>query len=106
VVGGAAGAARRAAGNVLDGGAGRGLVAIDPRPCVGDPALDAVDWVFHGARGPAEWEPRSRELAAALGCHPERLWQWCRAFAAMLAASRAARGAAAGDVAALLKIAP
>lgn len=93
-------------GNVLDGGTGRGLVAIDPRPCVGDPALDAVDWVFHGARDPAEWQPRSGELAAALRCEPERLWSWCRAFAALLAASRAARGASAGDVAALLEIAP
>jgi streptomycin 6-kinase len=93
-------------GNVLDGGAGRGLVAIDPRPCVGDPAVDAVDWVFHGARGPDEWEPRSRELASALGCDPERLWRWCRAFAALLAAGRTARGAGAEEVAALLDIAP
>jgi streptomycin 6-kinase len=33
-------------GNVLYGGAARGLVAIDPRPCVGEAAVDAVDWVF------------------------------------------------------------
>ena len=32
-------------GNVLDGGPGRGAVAIDPRPSVGDPAFDLVDWV-------------------------------------------------------------
>ncbi|HKS44956.1 MAG TPA: phosphotransferase [Amycolatopsis sp.] len=31
-------------GNVLDGAAG--IVAIDPRPCVGDPAFDAVDWAI------------------------------------------------------------
>jgi len=33
-------------GNVLDAGPGRGAVAIDPRPCLGDPAFDTVDWVF------------------------------------------------------------
>ncbi|OUC96640.1 hypothetical protein CA984_14275 [Streptosporangium minutum] len=38
-------------GNVLDGGP-RGLVVIDPRPCVGDPAFDAVDWVL-GTGAPA-----------------------------------------------------
>src|SRR5262245_3763363 len=29
--------------NILDGGVERGLVAIDPAPCLGDPAFDAVD---------------------------------------------------------------
>jgi streptomycin 6-kinase len=29
--------------NILDGGVARGLVAIDPAPCVGDPAFDGVD---------------------------------------------------------------
>jgi streptomycin 6-kinase len=92
--------------NVLDGGAGRGLVAIDPRPCAGDPAMDAVDWVFHRVPDPAEWEPRSRALAASMGCDPERLWRWCRAFAAMIAASRAVGGAGAEEVAALLALGP
>jgi streptomycin 6-kinase len=32
--------------NILDGGADRGLVAIDPAPCLGDPAFDATDLVF------------------------------------------------------------
>jgi streptomycin 6-kinase len=27
--------------SILDGGAERGLVAIDPAPCLGDPAFDA-----------------------------------------------------------------
>jgi streptomycin 6-kinase len=92
--------------NVLDGGRTRGLVAVDPRPCVGDPAVDAVDWVFWAAEGPDAWNRRSRELALALGLDPERLWAWCRAFAAMLAASRAAHGAAASEIAALLALAP
>jgi streptomycin 6-kinase len=93
-------------GNVLDGGAARGLVAIDPRPCVGDAAADAVDWVFWAVDDPSGWEPRSRDLALALGIDHERLWAWCEAFAAMLAASEAARGAGAEQVAALLALAP
>jgi streptomycin 6-kinase len=93
-------------GNVLDGGPSRGLVAIDPRPCVGEAAVDAVDWVFWAVDDPVAWEPRSRELALALGVDHERLWAWCAAFAAMLAASKAARGAAAEELAALLALAP
>jgi streptomycin 6-kinase len=93
-------------GNVLDGGPGRGLVAIDPRPCVGDAACDVVDWVFWGVEDPAAWEARSRDLALALGLAPARVWSWCGAFAAMLAAARAARGAGAGEVAALMALAP
>jgi streptomycin 6-kinase len=92
-------------GNVLHGGAARGLVAIDPRPCPGDAALDAVDWVFW-ATDPGRWRPRGRDLAAALGVDAERLWGWCAAFAAMLAAGTAARGGPAERVAALLALAP
>jgi streptomycin 6-kinase len=90
-------------GNVLDGGTGRGLVAIDPRPCVGDAAFDAVDWVFWAVDDPNAWKPRSRDLALALGLDHERLWDWCAAVAAMLAA---ARGASTEKVAALLTLAP
>jgi streptomycin 6-kinase len=93
-------------GNVLNGGPVRGLVAIDPRPCVGDAAFDAVDWVFWAVDDPRDWEPRSRELALALGVDHERLWAWCAAFAAMFAAGKAARGAAADEVATLLARAP
>jgi streptomycin 6-kinase len=93
-------------GNVLHGGCERGLVAIDPRPCVGERAADVVDWVFWGADDPRDWEPRSRELALALGIDHERLWAWCAAFAAMLAASKAARGAGREQTDALLALAP
>ena len=93
-------------GNVLDGGPVRGLVAIDPRPCVGDPAVDAVDWVFWAVDDLSAWEPHSRDLAVALGLDHQRLWAWCAAFAAMLAASKAARGASAEQVAALLALSP
>jgi streptomycin 6-kinase len=93
-------------GNVLDGGEGRGLVAIDPRACVGDAPFDAVDWVFWAEDDPRAWEPRCRALALALGLDHERLWAWCAALAAMLAAAEAARGASAERVAALLALSP
>jgi streptomycin 6-kinase len=78
-------------GNVLDGGAERGLVAIDPRPCLGDPAFDALDWVVWRATERAEVERRIALLAPAVGAPPERLAEWCAAFAAMLAVSLARR---------------
>lgn len=90
-------------GNVLDGGESRGLVAIDPRPCVGEPAFDVVDWIFWNVDA-LHWESRSRDLASALDVGHARLWAWCSAFAAMLAAGRVARGGA--DVEALLALAP
>jgi streptomycin 6-kinase len=60
-------------GNVLDAGS-RGLVVIDPRPCVGDPAFDAVDFAFDGG------DPRTRvgELSGAVD--PDRVMGWCRAL--------------------------
>jgi streptomycin 6-kinase len=82
------------------------LVAIDPRACVGDAAFDVVDWVFWAVDDPGAWEPRSRDLALALGLEHERLWAWCAALAAMLAAAKAARGASAEQVAALLALSP
>ncbi len=90
-------------GNVLDAGPPRGLVAIDPRPCAGDAAFDAVDWVFWNAE-PDAWAGRCLELAAALVYDPARLWRWCAAFAPMLAVSRVRKGARAGEVAALLAV--
>lgn len=59
--------------NVLDVGS-RGLVVIDPRPCVGDPAFDAVDFAFAGD----DLEARVEGLAGAVD--PERLLAWCRAL--------------------------
>lgn len=82
------------AGNVLDGGPARGLVAIDPRACVGDPAFDAVDLILWGAARVGEVERRIAELATATDDDPDRLRGWCSALAAMAAASLARR---AGD---------
>jgi streptomycin 6-kinase len=94
------------AGNVLDGGSARGLVAIDPRPCLGDPAFDAVDWVFWGEDDPGAWAARRMELAGAIGCSSDRLRLWCAALAALLAAGRVARGEEEERVAAMLALAP
>lgn len=93
------------AGNVLVGPPGRGLVAIDPRPSAGEPAADVIDWVFWRATGPGAWAERTRELAAALDLDPGRLWAWCTAFAAMMAAADAGHGDP-DRAAALLAIAP
>lgn len=91
-------------GNVLDGGRSRGLVAIDPRACVGDPAFDVVDWVFFNTTAD-HWEARSNDLASLLDVDPARVWSWCSAFAAAIAAGRIARGRAPGDLDALLDLA-
>lgn len=72
-------------GNVLVGP--RGLVAIDPRPCVGDPCFDVVDFALEaaGREGVAD---RSARLAEACGLDPDRLLGWCRVLAPVLAVSR------------------
>ncbi|WP_236792475.1 aminoglycoside phosphotransferase family protein [Amycolatopsis sp. GM8] len=64
-------------GNVLAGS--DGLYVIDPRPCVGDPAFDAVDWVLRSDR---EFD----DAIAALPSQPaDRVARWCRALAVLLA---------------------
>jgi streptomycin 6-kinase len=78
--------------NVLDGGAGRGLVAIDPAPCLGDAAFDAVDLVVWQADDLATIETRAGRLAAAAGLDAGRVLDWCAAFAGMCALERASRG--------------
>lgn len=73
-------------GNVLRVGAGRGLVAIDPRPCVGDQGFDLVDWVLMGARKEAQVRRRVAELSQGLpGVDASRLQAWCEAVAVVLA---------------------
>jgi streptomycin 6-kinase len=71
--------------NLLDGGAARGLVAIDPAPCRGDAAFDAVDLLLWQADELATIEGRAVRLAAALGADAARLLDWCTAFAGMTA---------------------
>jgi streptomycin 6-kinase len=66
--------------NVLDGGVRRGLVAIDPRACVGDPCFDAVDYLLDGA-GHDSIETRCAALAAVSDLDESRLIAWCRGVA-------------------------
>jgi streptomycin 6-kinase len=74
-------------GNVLDGGPARGLVAIDPRACAGDPCFDAVDYALDGA-GDDGVGTRCAALAPAAGLAPDRLYAWCRAVAPIIAINR------------------
>lgn len=71
--------------NVLDGGEQRGLVAVDPAPCLGDPAFDAIDLVLWRAEDMETISARVEELAPMIGTTARRLAQWCSAFAAMTA---------------------
>ena len=83
--------------NVLDGGAERGLVAIDPAPCLGDPAFDPVDLVFFHAGDVETIAARAEELAPAIGADAGRLLGWCVAFAGMVALEKAAQSDGADD---------
>lgn len=52
----------------------RGLCAIDPLPCAGDPAYDAGHWV-HGNRRPGRRE-RLDAIVAATGLERARVRDW------------------------------
>ncbi|MFF0507787.1 aminoglycoside phosphotransferase family protein [Streptomyces fimicarius] len=83
-------------GNALDGGADRGLLAIDPKACVGDPCFDAVDYVVAGA-GLEGVEARCARVAAACGLDGDRLHAWSRVIAPFSAIAHLGAGAGAGD---------
>jgi streptomycin 6-kinase len=68
--------------NVLSCGR-RGLVAVDPAPCIGDPAYDAAYWVAAAVAASAR-DDASTSLAELLGLDPARL----RAWAAVVALER------------------
>ena len=78
--------------NILDGGAERGLVAIDPAPCLGDAAFDAVDLILWQVDDLQTAQARAKRLAAATGMDAQRLFGWCTAFAAMSALELASQG--------------
>jgi streptomycin 6-kinase len=84
--------------NVLDGGAERGLVAVDPAPCVGDPAFDAVDLVLWRAQDVGAIAARAEQLAAATRVDAGRVLDWCTAFAGMVALEIAEAGGSRADV--------
>lgn len=72
--------------NILDGGAQRGLVAIDPAPCLGDDlSFDAVDLLLWQADDVDVVAARAEELARAIAVPADRLVDWCTAFAGMVA---------------------
>ena len=81
-----------------------GLVAIDPAPCLGDPAFDAVDLLFWRAGDVGVVDERAERLAPSIGADPERLVGWCSAFAAMVALELA-EGSADAPIDALLELA-
>jgi streptomycin 6-kinase len=78
--------------NILDGGVRRGLVAVDPAPCLGDATFDAVDLILWQAEDLRTIQTRTERLAAATGMDAERYFGWCVAFAAMSALELASRG--------------
>jgi streptomycin 6-kinase len=92
--------------NILDGGTGRGPGAIDPAPCLGDAAFDAVDLILWQAEDLQTIQARAGRLAAAADMDAQRLFRWCMAFAAMSALELAsqASGPSAG-LEALLELA-
>jgi streptomycin 6-kinase len=71
--------------NILSEGATRGLVAIDPAPCLGDPAFDAVDLLLWQADDAETVAARAAALAPRMGVPADRMLKWCRAFAGMTA---------------------
>ena len=72
--------------NILDGGARRGLVAIDPAPSLGDDvAFDAIDLLLWKADEVVTIAERARLLAPAIGADADHLFEWCTAFGAIAA---------------------
>ncbi|VVJ19092.1 Uncharacterised protein [Amycolatopsis camponoti] len=79
--------------NVLDAGPGRGAVAIDPRPGLGDPSLDAIDWMFVPMAKGGTIEDGLTALAPHVtDFDAERVRAWCVAMAPLVALSPLRRG--------------
>lgn len=73
-------------GNALTCGV-RGLAAVDPKLCIGDPCFDMVDFVI--AEGsPEEMARRVERLASLTGVESERLRSWTGVNAVVTAISR------------------
>ncbi|MFJ8912553.1 aminoglycoside phosphotransferase family protein [Amycolatopsis sp. NPDC102389] len=80
-------------GNVLDGGPGRGAVAIDPRPSVGDPSFDLADWVTLPMREGGTLEDGFDAIAPYLpGFDAGRVRAWCVALAPLFVMRPLERG--------------
>jgi streptomycin 6-kinase len=79
--------------NILDGGTQRGLVAIDPAPCLGDDVpFDAVDLLLWQADDVDTIAARAEALAPVLDVAANRVLDWCTAFAGMVALELAESG--------------
>ena len=70
--------------NILQGGPGRGLVAIDPGPRLGDLAWDAIEWTLGRVTSTAEIHDRAGQLCALVAAL-DRDRRWCQATAAAIA---------------------
>jgi streptomycin 6-kinase len=78
--------------NILRAERTRGLVAIDPRPGVGDLTFDAIDWALDRVTSIDEVHERIDRLSKLVpGLDRDRLWGWCQATAAALAVLRLSR---------------
>ncbi|WP_370950092.1 aminoglycoside phosphotransferase family protein [Amycolatopsis sp. cg5] len=87
-------------GNVLWGA--DGIVVIDPRPSIGDPAVDAVDWALHPLLTGGSLDDG---IAALPSLDGDRVRDWCAALAVLLALSAIRRGLPAEYTEALLGVA-
>jgi streptomycin 6-kinase len=76
--------------NIVDGGTRRGLVALDPAPCLGDAGFDTVDLMFWQADDVGTIAARVTDLATAIELDADRMLDWCVAFAGMIALELAA----------------
>ncbi|UMP04921.1 aminoglycoside phosphotransferase family protein [Amycolatopsis sp. EV170708-02-1] len=93
-------------GNVLDGGPGRGAVAIDPRPSVGDPSFDLADWVTLPMREGGTLEDGFDAIAPYLpGFDAGRVRAWCVALAPLFVMRPLERGERTPFVEAMLRLA-
>ncbi|SEO84397.1 streptomycin 6-kinase [Amycolatopsis saalfeldensis] len=89
-------------GNVLDAGPARGIVAIDPRPCLGDPAFDGVDWALLPMAAGATLDEGVAKLP---GLDADRVRAWCAALAPLVAMAPLRAGAPTPFTEALLEMA-
>lgn len=86
-------------GNILKVGEQGRIVTIDPRPCIGDPAMDLTDLAIAGAGSEAAIRRRCGELAdIADPIDADRLWLWCSNFAPIMAVSLARRSGRTEDI--------
>lgn len=58
----------------------RGLAAIDPVPCIGDPAYDAAYWAANGHHA-TDLEQRCQAVAAQASLDPSRVLRWASIIA-------------------------